>query len=56
MKLDYVMYPEDDDLCGWYGRVLGSMSSLHITTCWCDEGYIGDGFHCAGMAMSSLGS
>ena len=56
MKLDYVTYREDDNLCGWHGKVLGSMSSPHITTCWCYDGYVGDGFHCAGMAMSSLRS
>ena len=56
MKLDYVMYREDDVLCGWHGKVLGSMSSPHIATCWCYDGYVGDGFHCAGMAMSSLRS
>ena len=50
------MYREDDVLCGWHGKVLGSMSSPHIATCWCYDGYVGDGFHCAGMAISSLRS
>ena len=50
------MYREDDVLCGLHGKMLGSMSSPHIATCWCYDGYVGDGFHCAGMAMSSLRS